>query len=137
MSDISNSSNPAHIIIYGTVWCGDCKRSKKFLGEQRVHYDWVDIEENAEAMAFVEKVNDGKHIVPTILFPDGTALVEPSNADLAKKLGIESKARMSYYDLIIVGGGPAGLTVPASLMPSLEASGADSEAGRAETQPRL
>ena len=110
MSDPTTTNAPNHIVIYGTVWCGDCKRSKKFLGEQRVHFDWVDIEENAEAMAFVEKVNDGKHIVPTILFPDGSTMMEPSNTELAKKLGITTKARMSYYDLIIVGGGPAGLT---------------------------
>lgn len=99
-----------HIIIFGTVWCGDCKRAKKFLGEQRVHFDWVDIEENPEAMAFVERVNDGRQSVPTILFPDGSTLVEPSNADLAAKLGLTTKARLSYYDLVIVGGGPAGLT---------------------------
>lgn len=111
MPDTATSAKtPEHIVIYGTVWCGDCKRAKKFLGEQRVHFDWVDIEENAEAMAFVEKVNDGKHIVPTILFPDGSTMMEPSNTELAKKLGITTRARMSYYDLIIVGGGPAGLT---------------------------
>lgn len=110
MPSATSAKAPEHIVIYGTVWCGDCKRAKKFLGEQRVHFDWVDIEENAEAMAFVEKVNDGKHIVPTILFPDGSTMMEPSNTDLAKKLGITTRARMSYYDLIIVGGGPAGLT---------------------------
>jgi thioredoxin reductase (NADPH) len=110
MPSATSAKAPEHIVIYGTVWCGDCKRAKKFLGEQRVHFDWVDIEENAEAMAFVEKVNDGKHIVPTILFPDGSTMMEPSNTELAKKLGITTRARMSYYDLIIVGGGPAGLT---------------------------
>jgi thioredoxin reductase (NADPH) len=98
------------ITVYGATWCPDCKRAKKFLGEQRVHYNWVDIEEHPESQAYVESVNNGKRIIPTIVFEDGSILVEPSNADLAKKLGLQTMARMAYYDLIIVGGGPTGLT---------------------------
>jgi thioredoxin reductase (NADPH) len=98
------------IIVYSTVWCPDCKRAKRFLGEQRVPYVNIDIEKDAEAMAFVEKVNDGKRIIPTIVFPDGAMLVEPSNAELAKKLSLQTKAQRSFYDAIVIGGGPAGLT---------------------------
>jgi thioredoxin reductase (NADPH) len=98
------------IIIYSTVWCPDCKRAKQFFGEQRVPYVNVDIEQDAEAMAFVERVNGGRRIIPTIVFPDGSRLVEPSNAQLAEKLGLQTKARRSFYDSIVIGGGPAGLT---------------------------
>jgi thioredoxin reductase (NADPH) len=98
------------IIVYGTTWCPDCKRSKQFLGDQRIHYHWVDIERDPEAMAYVEEVNRGKRIIPTIVFPDGSTLVEPSNAELAEKLGIQTHAARTYYDVVIVGGGPAGLT---------------------------
>ncbi len=100
----------AAIKIYGTTWCQDCKRSKKFLAEQRIPYDWIDIEEDAGSMALVERLNDGKQIVPTIVFEDGSALAEPSNAELAEKLGLQTAARQQVYDLVIIGGGPAGLT---------------------------
>lgn len=98
------------IVVYSTVWCPDCKRSKKFLAEQRIAYTNIDIEHDAEAMAYVEKVNKGQRSIPTIVFPDGSILVEPSNAELAEKLGLQTKAQLECYDSIIVGGGPTGLT---------------------------
>jgi thioredoxin reductase (NADPH) len=100
----------AHLTVYGASWCTDCRRAKKFLGEQRVHYHWVDIEQDAEGQALVERLNDGKRIIPTIVFDDGSMLVEPSNAELAAKLHLQTQARMQYYDLIVVGSGPTGLT---------------------------
>ncbi len=101
---------PTNITVYGAYWCPDCRRSKKFLGEQMVHFKWVDIEQDEAGRAFVEKINHGKRVIPTIVFEDGSFLVEPSNAELAKKLGLQTQARMKFYDLIIVGGGPAALT---------------------------
>jgi thioredoxin reductase (NADPH) len=98
------------IKLYGTNWCSDCKRSKKFLGEQRVHYDFINIEEDMEGQAFVQKVQNGGLTIPTIVFEDGSILIEPSNAELAAKLGLETKAKNEFYDLIIVGGGPTALT---------------------------
>lgn len=98
------------ITIYGAYWCPDCRRAKKFLGEQFVPYRWVDIEQDKESEAFVLQKNNGKRIIPTIVFEDGSFLVEPSNAELAKKLGLKTEAKQTYYDLIIIGGGPAGLT---------------------------
>jgi len=98
------------ITVYGAYWCPDCQQAKKFLGEQFIPFKWVDIEQDKEAEQFVLEKNAGKRIIPTIVFEDGTSLVEPSNAELAKKLGLQTEARYSYYDLIIIGGGPAGLT---------------------------
>jgi thioredoxin reductase (NADPH) len=99
-----------NIKLYGTSWCSDCKRAKQFFGEQRVHYDFIDVDANADGMAYVEQVNDGKQIIPVILFEDGSTLVEPSNADLASKLGLQTSAKQRFYDLIVVGSGPSGLT---------------------------
>ncbi len=109
MSDLYNLK-PSGIMVYSTVWCPDCKRAKQFFGEQRVGYTNVDIEQNKKAMAFVEKINNGMRIIPTIIFPDGEILVEPSNAQLAEKLGLTTKAQYKYYDVIVIGSGPAGLT---------------------------
>jgi len=100
----------ANITVYGAPWCPDCRRSKQFLGEQRIPYIWVDIDEDEEGRKRVQAVNDGKQIIPTIVFQDGSILVEPSNAELAAKLGISPKAKREFYDLIVIGGGPAGLS---------------------------
>ncbi len=98
------------ITVYGALWCLDCRQSKQFLGEQRVRYNWVDIDEGEEGRNRAQALNDGKQIIPTIIFDDGSILVEPSNAELAAKLGISPKAKREYYDLVVVGSGPAGLT---------------------------
>lgn len=102
--------NGNEIVVYSTTWCPDCKRAKRFFGEQRIPYVNVDIEQDAEAMERVRELNDGKRIIPTIVFPDGSVLVEPSNAELAEKLGLQTEAAQNYYDVIVVGAGPAGLT---------------------------
>ncbi|HRQ42079.1 MAG TPA: FAD-dependent oxidoreductase [Chloroflexota bacterium] len=104
------SPNNNTIIVYSTNWCPDCKRAKRFLGEQRIPYINVDIEQDLEAMAYVEQVNNGMRSIPTIVFPDGDIMVEPSNAALAKKLGLHTQAKRSFYDAVVIGGGPAGLT---------------------------
>lgn len=99
-----------NITIYGAYWCPDCHRSKQFLGERQIPYKWVDIEQNPAGEAYVLQKNNGKRTIPVIEFADGSILVEPSNADLAAKLGLKTMAERSHYDLIVVGGGPAGLT---------------------------
>jgi thioredoxin reductase (NADPH) len=97
-------------IVYGTTWCPDCKRSKKFLGEHRIQYAWVDVDEDEAATRKIAELNNGKQIIPTIVFEDGSVLAEPSNAELAAKLGISTRAERDFYQVVVVGGGPAGLT---------------------------
>jgi glutaredoxin-like protein len=76
------------IIFYGATWCPDCKVSKKLLDDNNIEYSYINLEEHPEAAEIVEKINNGYQSIPTIVFPDGTVMVEPSNAELAKKLGI-------------------------------------------------
>ncbi|MCG3255342.1 MAG: FAD-dependent oxidoreductase, partial [Candidatus Heimdallarchaeota archaeon] len=95
---------------YGTSWCSDCKISKSFLNEHLIDYDYIDITEDEEAAKIVEKINDGKRKVPTIEFSDGTYLVEPTNSELAEKLGLISRPSKDSYEILIVGSGPSGLT---------------------------
>ena len=100
----------AKLKVIGASWCPDCKRAKTFLGQHRIEFDWVDMETDPTAQAEVERINDGKRIIPTIIFPDGSILTEPSNDELAEKLGIIREASMDSYDVLIAGGGPTALT---------------------------
>ena len=79
-------SDDKAIIMYGTTWCGDCHRSKRVFDERGVAYRWVNIETEPEAAARMMELNGGRQSVPTILFPDGSVLVEPSNRELAQHL---------------------------------------------------
>lgn len=83
------------IKFYGTTWCPDCIRSKQYLDEKQAEYEFIDIATNPEAVAEVERINKGMQSIPTILFPDGEVLVEPSNEQLQKALDTNK-------DLIIV-----------------------------------
>jgi thioredoxin reductase (NADPH) len=102
--------NENTVTVIGATWCPDCRRAKMFLAEQRIAYDWVDLEQHPEATEIVERYNNGSLAIPTIIFPDGSHLTEPGNDELAEKLGLSRSAMCDAYDVIIVGGGPTGLT---------------------------
>lgn len=85
----AEKTNNEKLIVYSTSWCSDCHRTKYLLDEYGVAYVDIDVERSAEGMAFVKQINHGRRVVPTIVFPDGSILVEPSNVSLATKLGLE------------------------------------------------
>src|SRR5260370_294014 len=68
----------ADIKVYGASWCPDCKRSKKFFAEHRIPYEWIDIDDDAEGLRFVEQLQKRGRTIPTILFPGGRFLLEPA-----------------------------------------------------------
>lgn len=77
--------NSASITVYGTRWCGHCNRSRQVLEDLDVDYTWVDIDADPEAEKIVLQANRGMRSVPTIVFPDGSVLVEPSNRELEER----------------------------------------------------
>lgn len=74
------------IKIYTTTWCADCKRTKSWLNDNKIPYEEINIEQDEKAVEYVQKLNNGMNSVPTIEFPDGSILTEPSNAELEKKV---------------------------------------------------
>lgn len=71
------------ITVYGTLWCGDCRRVRRFFERNNIGYDWVDIDYDVRAERFVVATNHGMRSVPTIVFGNGSILVEPSDAQLS------------------------------------------------------
>ena len=97
------------IRIAGTLWSASCHSIKDFLARSQIQYKWLDIEQDSEAKAMVEAVNKDNHQLPVVFFPDGSTLINPDITTLAEKIGLHTKAKQPFYDLIIVGAGPAGL----------------------------
>ena len=75
----------AEIKVYGASWCPDCHRSKAFLSSHRIAFDWVDIDQDKAGLAVVGRLQNGGRTIPTIVFPDGSQLFEPSDEELATK----------------------------------------------------
>jgi mycoredoxin len=74
------------IKFYGTSWCPSSRRAKNLLIKNGIDFEWINIDEDPAARSFVIEVNNGNRSVPTIVFPDGDILAEPSNQELVKKL---------------------------------------------------
>ncbi len=74
------------IHIYGADWCPDCRRAKRFFNKHGIPYVWHDTAADPEAARFVRQANDGGAIIPTIVFPDGSMLMEPTTPQLIAKM---------------------------------------------------
>ncbi len=84
MSDLY-TMNPSQIVMYTTEYCSDCRRAKAYLEAKKISYLKVGLEGDDQATEFVIKINKGAQSVPTIIFPDGSVMVEPSLAELNRK----------------------------------------------------
>jgi mycoredoxin len=80
------TKNPSQIVMYSTEYCSDCHRAKTFFETNKIEYLRVGLEGNEEATEFVLNINNGYRSVPTIIFPDGTVLTEPSWKELQDKI---------------------------------------------------
>lgn len=97
------------IRVAGTLWSPGAHQVKEFLTRHQIPFQWIDLETTAQARSMVQKLNDGKLRIPTVLFPDGSFLAEPTLEALAEKAGIATHAISPFYDVIVIGAGPAGL----------------------------
>lgn len=97
------------IRVAGTLWSATSHTVKDFLARNQIPYQWLDIEKDKEAETLVNAVNQGDHRLPVVFFPDGMTMIDPNILELAKMVGLQTEAAKPFYDLVIVGGGPAGL----------------------------
>jgi thioredoxin reductase (NADPH) len=95
--------------IAGSRWSPQSYAARDFLSRNQIPYQWIDIEQDASVRTLVSSIAGDTSRLPIILFSDGTSLVAPSSSELAEKVGFQTRAKRPHYDVVIVGGGPAGL----------------------------
>ncbi len=97
------------IRVAGALWSPRSHEVKDFFARHQIAYQWLDIEHNSQARQLVENQPGGGKRLPVVFYPDGSVLIEPENRELAEKSGFQTKALLPFYDLVIIGAGPAGL----------------------------
>ncbi len=97
------------IRVIGHRWSPHSHQVKNFLAGNQIPYQWLDIETEKQASVLLERAGADGQQLPLVLFPDGTHLTLPGNAQLADKIGLKTRAEKPFYDVIIAGGGPSGL----------------------------
>lgn len=86
------------ILLYGATWCMDCNRAKQYFDDNNVDYDFINIDEDPEAADKVVEINKGLRSIPTIVFPGGAVLVEPSNEQLQKAIDADKEFTVIHDD---------------------------------------
>ncbi len=109
LADALGINDTGVVQLFGADWCPDCRRAKNYLADNDVNFQFIDVDKHDWATNEVEKINNGKRIIPTILI-DGKAHTNPENVTLKELLDIDVKKEHKVYDVIIIGGGAAGLT---------------------------
>ena len=97
------------IRVVGTLWSAGSHEAKDFLARNRIPYRWLDLDRDPEARALAETLPADARKLPLLFFPDGAVLSAPPRRDIAEKVGLRTQAPQKFYDLVVIGGGPAGL----------------------------
>ena len=97
------------IRVAGTLWSLSSHQAKDFLTRHQIPYQWLDIEKDSNARQLVENISSEVTKLPVVFFPDGKNLVQPDLKELAEKVGLQTRAALPFYDIVVVGSGPAGL----------------------------
>jgi thioredoxin reductase (NADPH) len=97
------------IRVAGTLWSLASHQVKDFLTRHQIPYQWLDIEKDSKARQLVERISPDVMRLPVVFFPDSTNLLQPDLRELAKKVGLQTKAALPFYDIVVIGSGPAGL----------------------------
>ena len=103
--------------VLGHRWSASCHAVRDFLTRNQVPHRWLDVEGEEGRRLLAAAVPDGNAGLPVLVFADGATLVEPSTAEIADRVGLKTQADLSFYDLVIVGGGPAGSPPPSTGRP--------------------
>jgi thioredoxin reductase (NADPH) len=113
LNEFMDSYHPPYegIQLFGTRWSPKAYELRMFLAQHHLPYQWVDVEQSSttDSTAALHKSDGTAETLPLMIFPDGTKFSEPTTADIAKKIGLRTRTDVEFYDLAIVGGGPAGL----------------------------
>ena len=99
------------IRVAGTLWSSACHEVKDFLARNSIPYQWLDVEHDEDAARLLESAcKEETRKVPVLFFPDGSTLISPTYQQLAEKVGLQTRAENPFYDVVVIGGGPAGLS---------------------------
>ena len=109
LASILGINEVGRVQLFGADWCPDCRRSKSFLRDNGINFDFIDVDKYDWATQKVEEINNGKRIIPTVLI-DNVPYTNPDNVKLTDLLSINIEKELKIFDTIIIGGGAAGLT---------------------------
>ncbi len=109
LASVLGINESGRVKLFGADWCPDCRRAKRFLQDNNIHYQFIDVDEHQWATDMVEEINHGKRIIPTILINE-IPHTNPDNGTLRELLSIDVEKEHKVFDTIIIGGGAAGLT---------------------------
>ena len=102
MAGVLGINEDYRIVLFGADWCPDCRKSKSFLNDNNINYQFIDIDKNEWSIPIITKINNGKRKIPTIIINDDIVLVEPENEELRQALKIDEVKEEKVFDTIII-----------------------------------